>query len=185
MGYTHYYYTKSEYNFERFGNVLNDFKKLIPIIEGKTKEFQVVKKIKGELGIFNQVASIKLCGGMGDGLPELTNEIICFNGSNIGDLGHETFLLEQKREPNSFEQYDKLNKLFFNFTKTARKPYDLAVCVCLIIAKEYFRDEIIIKSDGTLDEWQPAIDLVNDYLGYGKNFQLNEEYEANFEVIDK
>jgi len=184
MGYTHYYYTKNEYNYERFGNLVRDFKKIQAIIENKTKEFQVVKSQNGELGISNEVAKIELCGGDGEGPPEINNEVICFNGSNKGDLGHETFLLEQKREKRRYEQFDKVNNLFFNFTKTARKPYDLAVCACLIMAKEYFRDEIIINSDGDLSDWYEAIDLVQTYLGYGANFQL-DQHDVECEVTDK
>jgi len=187
MGYTHYYYTKSEYSYERFKHLVNDFKKLIPLIEGKIKQFQVVKMNNGEIGISNESAQIKLCGGNGEGLPEINNEVICFNGSNINDLGHETFLFEQKREISKFEQYDKSTKLYFNFTKTARKPYDLAVCACLIIAKEYFRDDIIIKSDGELSDWQQAIDLVQNTLQYGTNrniFKL-DEIEVNVEVLNQ
>jgi len=181
MGYTHYYYLKSEYNFERFGNLVRDFKKVVAEIEGKTKAFQAVKVIKGNLQVIEESAAIKLCGGDGEGLPEINNECICFNGSNVGDLGHETFLLEQKREPRRFNQYNKETDFSFNFTKTARKPYDLAVCACLIIAKEYFREDIIIKSDGELSDWAQAIELVQKNLGYGKDFKLDTK-EIDFEV---
>ena len=41
---------------------------------------------------------------------------IIFNGNSIGDLDHETFYINKKNDQESF-----------NFCKTARKPYDLAV----------------------------------------------------------
>jgi hypothetical protein len=68
---------------------------------------------------------------------------------NDKDLGHETFIL--KRKPMS------------DSCKTARKPYDLVVCGLLILAKIYFMDDIKIRSDGNLEDWQPAIDWVKEY----------------------
>lgn len=44
---------------------------------------------------------------------------IAFNG--VGEEGHETFYFEKKSKD-------------FNFCKTARKPYDLAVCGVLMLA---------------------------------------------------
>ena len=57
---------------------------------------------------------------MGQGLivdqtPYNRDEIV-FNGNSIGDLDHETFYINKKNDQESF-----------NFCKTARKPYDLAV----------------------------------------------------------
>ena len=56
-----------------------------------------------------------------------------FNG--VGDLSHETFGLGPETSG-------------FNFTKTQRKPYDKHVLACLILAKEYFGDNIKVSSDG-------------------------------------
>jgi len=74
-----------------------------------------------------------IAGWDGDGDPEFTDEEIAFNG--IGDNSHETFRLGTESKG-------------FNFTKTARKPYDKHVLACLIVAKEYFGDNIKVSSDG-------------------------------------
>lgn len=74
-----------------------------------------------------------IAGWDGKGEPSFEDEEISFNG--IGDLSHETFVLGPETSG-------------FNFTKTQRKPYDKHVLSCLILAKEYFGDNIKVSSDG-------------------------------------
>lgn len=62
----------------------------------------------------------------------------------------------------------------FECTKTAFRPYDLAVCTFLIIAKHHLNDKLIIESDGEIPQWQDAIDIVFDAFGYGKDFEINQ-----------
>ena len=50
---------------------------------------------------------------------------IIFNGNPIGNLDHETFYINKKNDKDSF-----------NFCKTARKPYDLAVWHLLYFIKK-------------------------------------------------
>lgn len=78
-----------------------------------------------------------IAGWDGDGDPRFEDEGISFNG--IGELSHESFGLG-------------INSSGFNFTKTARKPYDRHVLACLILAKEYFGDNINVSSDGDNDD---------------------------------
>ena len=73
----------------------------------------------------------------GTGEPEFLDDSVSFNG--IGDLSHESFFLSTTTNG-------------FNFTKTARKPYDKHVCACLILAKEFFGDKIEVSSDGDNDD---------------------------------
>ncbi|GAA4652509.1 hypothetical protein GCM10023116_47930 [Kistimonas scapharcae] len=91
---------------------------------------------------------------------EVTN-IMSFNGchpddpdGNRIDLGHEGFHILQKGNDD------------FNFCKTARKPYDFAVCValgCLRMAVE--EDGVLqITSDGGLNDWEPALLFLKDNL---------------------
>lgn len=101
-----------------------------------------------------------------------------------GDCSHETFSLEQKLDRPRNDIDDKIDKvlggksnLTFTFTKTAFKPYDLAVNVCLIIAKHYLKDQIKISSDGTSENWEEGRQLVQHFLGYGKDFKLDEDEE--------
>lgn len=58
--------------------------------------------------------------------------LVRFNG--IGDDGHETFYINSGFEDG------------FNFCKTNRKSYDLAVCECLIIFKHFLNADV--SSDG-------------------------------------
>lgn len=91
--------------------------------------------------------------------PQVNGEVIRFNG--CGDLGHETFMLE--RIPSGG----------FNFCKTARKPYDLAVQAVLLIAKHHDPD-FSFSSDGGNDEWRVARDFVKELFGY-ETQDLEEE----------
>jgi len=73
--------------------------------------------------------------------PELTDKHIRFNGKE--DEGHETFYINKKHD------------LDFNFCKTARKPYDRAVCLVLLICDSVAKGTLKISSDGDWDdEWQ-------------------------------
>lgn len=56
--------------------------------------------------------------------------------------------------------------------ETGFKPYDLAVIVCLIIAKKHLRWAIRIESDGTEANWNDGMQLCQKVLGYGKDFTL-------------
>jgi hypothetical protein len=69
----------------------------------------------------------------GEGEPEFLDDLVAFNG--IGDLSHESFVISTDSKG-------------FQFTKTQRKPYDKHVLACLILAKEYFGDNIEVSSDG-------------------------------------
>jgi hypothetical protein len=74
--------------------------------------------------------------GVKDSEPVFKEYKFGFNG--IEELSHETFWLGI--EPNEF-----------NFTKTARKPYDLAVCMTLL-SLAYHVEGASVRSDGDIDE---------------------------------
>lgn len=103
-----------------------------------------------------------------------------FNGR--GECGYETF----------WTNTSDLNNLW-NFCKTARKPYDMWVCVVLLLMKDYYKDSLKVRSDGfsghvsvqqvhnpsfslgdiIMDPdgfWQEAMDYVKD--NYGIVFKL-------------
>jgi len=91
-----------------------------------------------------------------DVAPEVNAEVIRFNG--IGEDGHETF-----RVINMVNDFD--------FTKTARKPYDLPVCEVLLVLNA-FCPHFELSSDGfsgylktkEIDgEWTQAIENVRAY----------------------
>lgn len=94
-----------------------------------------------------------------------------------GNCSHETFCLElnRKLDPRLDQLIEKTNpKLYFSFTKTAYKPYDLAVNVCLIIAKHHFKENIKVSSDGEKNNWIEGMQLCQKFLGYGDNFDLEK-----------
>lgn len=211
MGYSHYWYTEKELEQTAFNKVVQDFKTMIPRLE--------------HLGV-------NLANGLGEGMPEITEKEICFNGlskcghqkrdlgivwpsdqasgvaslsrqhrdgneskQNVdgnwfaglkvntrtcgGDCSHETFCLEQKQDT----KRESENGYYFNCTKTAYKPYDLAVNVCLIIAKHHLKNQIIIHSDGDLLQWSDAIQLCEHFLGYGSELNLNEKIPEKAPMI--
>ena len=101
----------------------------------------------------------------------IDSESIIFNG--IGEQGHETFTMNRKNPME--ESYTGENE-YFDFCKTARKEYDIAVCCALIIAKKYFGDIIKVSSDGEdEDGWDKAKELCQETLKYGSNFNISYE----------
>lgn len=97
-----------------------------------------------------------------------------------GDCSHETFSLEcemrdipeYKMDP---ERLKENGGLMFEFCKTAYKPYDLAVNVCLIIAKHHLRNDIKVNSDGETENWIEGMQLCQHFLGYGLEFKLEDD----------
>ena len=91
-----------------------------------------------------------------------------------GDCSYETFRLVQKHDKRESWQMilgDTLTDTKkFNFTKTAYRPYDLAVTACLVIAKHHLGDDIIISSDEEMRDWNTAMILCQEILGYGSDF---------------
>lgn len=78
--------------------------------------------------------------------PCVNGSTVRFNGAD--DDGHETFVLTKaKRKLESWESPDPSG--VFNFCKTARKPYDFAVCLCLLATP---KDVIKLSSDGNWNE---------------------------------
>jgi len=48
------------------------------------------------------------------------------------------------------------------------------VIICLIIAKHYLTEEIIISSDGRIDNWKDGMLICQKVLGYGLDFTLRD-----------
>ena len=119
---------------------------LTPKKETTTTKAQFKKIVAAVKKIEKHLASVGLVlhDGRGENTGVVyTDEYFAFNGK--GDESHETFY---------FDMTDK-----FKFCKTARKPYDIAVCMVLIAIKEHVKD-IEVNSDGDFDvEWLPAIDM--------------------------
>lgn len=115
-----------------------------------------------------------LAGG-GDG-PEINERMISFNG--LGEDAHETCQLLMDPHGDEHAYYAADGRLF-EFTKTARKPYDVVVTAVLAaIAHERPRG-FTVYSDGGRDEWADGLALArrildDDTIGY----PVMEEVEA-------
>ena len=146
MGYTHYWYKIPILSEDSWKDFIQDFNKVLPHFQNE----------------LDQTSDQQL---------EITNKIVYFNG--IEENSHETFYFERKQDMKErFIQKDE-NGFIFGFCKTARKPYDLAVCVALICAKKHFGDLIKVSSDGEdEDGWLQAKQLCDKVLEYGLEFYI-------------
>ncbi|NDD28018.1 MAG: hypothetical protein EB084_07105 [Proteobacteria bacterium] len=61
---------------------------------------------------------------------------------------------------------------YWDRTKTALRPYDIAVTASLIIARRHLGDDIRIASDGGQAQWFDARLLCQSVLGYGLTLPL-------------
>ena len=96
------------------------------------------KLVKDEYDYLKEV-----CEGINIDETKKTDEIV-FNGIRKKEEDHETFVLtKQFRKP-----FYKGDNIKFNFCKTARKPYDLAVWHLLTFVKMIAPNSIDIRRDG-------------------------------------
>ena len=204
MGYTHYYRTKPELDKQAFENIQADFKKMIPIMEHLGVKLgdgfgENTPLISPEEITFNGLVQ---CGHqkeqIGLAWPSPTAKGVkadhtfmqlsemskgeWFAGKTLemrvcgGDCSYETFSLDQSVPKEQLKNLDE-DGYYFNCTKTNYKPYDLAVNVCLIIAKHYLKGQIKITSDGNMDNWIEGIQLCEHFLGYGEDFHFGNNAE--------
>ena len=149
MGYTHYTYRprKNAGSAYMFGKLALDAKTICD---------------------YANANGIRIRNGNGEGEPEFTEFYFSINGdasafsSEGRDLAHETFYWAgiptqsewRKDEPD-----------FFEFCKTAYKPYDAVVTAILIRAKSIYGSCVSISSDGEWSEWQAGRDMYEAIFG--------------------
>lgn len=133
MGYTHYWTPKksTKEEFKKFSDTCKKLHKNLP-------------KTSNTAGGYHSKTELKIFGGSGEGKPQFTTKEVCFNGDEANNLDHETF-------------YIGLTHNEWTFCKTARKPYDLLVCACLLAARDILKFDV--SSDGDFEDWKPAIDF--------------------------
>lgn len=128
MGYTHYYGFRKGTNQERINEL---FPKAVELFkEGMTL------LPKRPCDAWGRRQKLELGDWEGQGEPTIKDNKIIFNGK--GDSSYETFSLHRRSHS--------------EFCKTARQPYDLAVCMCLLCFKEVFGDDFEYSSDGYCPE---------------------------------
>lgn len=137
MGYTHYFSSRavSERNFKK---LTSDMKKVEKFI--KTNE------IVAEISEDNLPSVVvELYDGFGENKGvQYGKDYFTFNGSEENDLGHENLVIQLGGDG--------------GFCKTARKPYDIVVCLMLISLKYHMKSSVI-RSDGKPNEWSQAFTL--------------------------
>jgi len=156
MGYTHYW-TPKKSSAKKF----KDFSDTCKILNDNLPE-----KTDTASGYHsNEKLVIGDGNGNKDSKPMFSKDLVVFNG--IDNLMHETFFIE-------------LTSNKWNFCKTARKPYDLLVCACLLAAVDILGYDI--TSDGDLNDWIPAMKFYNKVIEKTKadrNFIINNSRITN------
>ena len=148
MGYTHYTYrpVKNAGSAYFYGKLALDAKKLCD---------------------YANANGIRIRNGEGLGEPEFTEFSFSINGDAEAfvdgrDLAHETFYWAGIPTQSEWRKDDPD---FFEFCKTAMKPYDAVVTAILIRAKVIYGSCVRISSDGEWHEWQAGRDLYETVFG--------------------
>jgi hypothetical protein len=111
---------------------------------------------------------IRIRNGNGEGEPEFTEFYFSINGdaeaftSDGRDLAHESFYWAGIPTQSEWRKDDPD---FFEFCKTAMKPYDAVVTAILIRAKTIYGSCVRISSDGDWHEWQAGRDMYEAIFG--------------------
>ncbi|MXY46107.1 MAG: hypothetical protein F4Y44_03795 [Chloroflexi bacterium] len=137
MGYTHYY-------------EIIDENADLKVVEIGRDIAEVIRRCEIPIGDGN---------GTPDSAPQITKKAAIFNGLKPND--YERFCY-----PPDFELNKRCGlRAGFEFSKTARRPYDIVVCVALLVLKHHLGEGVRISSDGRLNElgWRKAIAL-HDYI---------------------
>ena len=157
MGYTHYW--KFKKNPKDVKDGYKKFKSAVELLksclEKVPKELDIERyDYKTNSFVADKVPLI-LKGSSGEGEPIFDGRSIIFNGDASSGYDHESFYITLDDDDDDFE---------FNFCKTARKPYDVAVCLALLCLKKEFDDDFSYSSDGTIDNygWELAIKIFNE-----------------------
>ena len=96
--------------------------------------------LKGEYDNYEE--PLHLAGPCGNGKPILNeNGVFAFNGNEDEDGDYESFYVSLNDD-----RYE------FGFCKTARKPYDVAVCLALLCLANEFGEDFSYSSDGDIEE---------------------------------
>lgn len=202
MGYTHYWRRAKNLPPVAFEAAVVDFLKLLPEFKslglalagpnGKGDpsvsvwgfKFNGVRECghkQQDLGIAWPADS---AGGLAVGAGRDVQKGTWFAGAQIehrtcdGDCSHESFWIERDAQPEKWQTPDE-DGLWFEFCKTAYKPYDLAVTSALIVLHHHLGalrpKQFKISSDGENTHWFDAALLCHRVLGYGLGFKLGKE----------
>ena len=174
MGYTHYW-TYNPNEILDTEELRARFRFAVDIIKKAHKEIKKNKKFihAGQAGGYYDEQPCIIRGGLGQGTPMINESEVWLNGDEKTGMDHETFGIRW------FPSGGKER----GFCKTARKPYDILVCVSLLAFKRAFDnpDVFTFSSDGNNAEWEEAKDLFTRITGSFVGEIFPEE--ANLEVV--
>lgn len=144
MGYTHSWYRNGEISSSIMDQIRADF-----------------TKITARLPANSQIVDI----------PDLwgTPQDIAFGGKK-GTCEPMIFcrISQARKISDDRAQEPWMTGKYFEYCKTEKMPYDLAVEALLIIAKKNLSEDIRVFSDGDDVDWLAARDLCQKVLGYGR-----------------
>jgi len=196
LGFPHYFYREKEINLSIMKLIVDDFKKVVitmqPYVDLAGGNGSGEPEINYNKICFNGIEKCNHphedhgiawpsddAGGIANPFKENVEKGDWFGGAELqkrtcgGNCSHETMLFERIK---ILEKWDKAEDgLYFEFCKTAFKPYDLAVISLLIIAKHYLKNKIRVSSDGTDEQWFDGKMLCQQELNYGLDFKLDTE----------
>jgi len=198
VGYTHYWYRPKTIRKQEFESIVRDFKVLVPYLAkagcplaGPRGEGEAVIN-KGEIAFNgpracghpkNSKISIPWptgdAGGIANPFKENAKTGTRYAGAEIrkrccdGDCSYESFIFSRIRKPEKWEKVSEEG--WFDFCKTAFRPYDLAVIAFLIVAKHHLGSKIRVRSDGTDGQWFDGKLFCQVYLGFGQDMAISED----------
>ncbi len=98
-----------------------------------------------------------------------------------GNCSYEPFSFPRILKPEPWKPTPKDEK-YFKYCKTAFRPYDIVVTAFLIIAKHYLEDRIEVSSEAKDVHWFDGKMLCQSILGYGFQYQIDDEGERELLV---
>ncbi len=180
MGYTHYWDRQKRYNKRVYNHFITDVRKLDDwVASNKTANYGGPSfRLRDALGGSGTRPHIAKASHTNKNNPGALG----FNGD--GEEGHESFCFDRVISPGAHAQKKphptkSTTNLYFDFCKTAQKPYDLMVCACLILARAHFGEDIQVLSDGEQQDWDHALDFVNDCCGYNLDIMFSDGIDNN------
>lgn len=168
MGFTHYFYRVKELPKETFTLWVEDV----------TKILNNLPEHSSSAGGYYKDFPLTIRGAKGTGKPTINRYLVSLNGDanskdeGDSDLAHETFYVPRLYQPESWQTTE--NGKYFQFCKTARKPYDLAVVACLIRFAYRFGKDVDVSSDGDDVDWEPGLMLCRDLFTEGNYLPFEE-----------
>lgn len=144
IGYTHYFQQGRDFSLDSWKQVRED----IAVILNHTQHVQGVPLANGN--------------GEPGTQPQIDGNEISLNGVGPNN-NHESFCVYRKRKP--LESWQSPSERGWGFTKTAQKPYDIAVVACLAYLESIHPAQFErVSSDGDGHDWLAGVELAKAAL---------------------